>query len=172
MSSRSAVNLAKARASDVVLSKAEYQWQDDEPAGDAVATGALVHAGAISLGSGRRVDLAVPGRPPRMVLRHLQRVALPRVGRGPLRHGAGDRGGWRLSCDDHMKLKALLTALLLAGCGTLIIAFTLFCWSPAVLALLARRDARRGDPVTTGSISARRPGGKDPAAEDLGAPVG
>jgi len=30
-----------------------------------------------------------------------------------------------------------------------------------------RGDARRGDPVTTGSISARRPGGKDPAAEDL-----
>ena len=30
-----------------------------------------------------------------------------------------------------------------------------------------RGDARRGDPATTGSISARRPGGKDPAAEDL-----
>jgi hypothetical protein len=30
-----------------------------------------------------------------------------------------------------------------------------------------RGDARRGDPATTGSISARRPGVKDPAAEDL-----
>jgi hypothetical protein len=30
-----------------------------------------------------------------------------------------------------------------------------------------RGDARRGDPTTTGSISARRPGTKDPAAEDL-----
>ncbi len=30
-----------------------------------------------------------------------------------------------------------------------------------------RGDARRGDPATTGSIAARRPGIKDPAAEDL-----
>jgi hypothetical protein len=30
-----------------------------------------------------------------------------------------------------------------------------------------RGDARRGDPATTGSIAARRPGVKDPAAEDL-----
>ena len=30
-----------------------------------------------------------------------------------------------------------------------------------------RGDARRGDPTTTGSIAARRPGVKDPAAEDL-----
>jgi hypothetical protein len=30
-----------------------------------------------------------------------------------------------------------------------------------------RGDARRGDPATTGSISARRPGVKDPVAEDL-----